>query len=118
MVLIGIAEYRDFAPFVANVTDGLGALSLLGTMWAYVLPALFIFGGAMLMVGRYPHVTAWIGGMAFASIPAGMLFKTLMTGIPLPDMLAAAFPSLVWMLAFTFAICAQPENTQSQEQES
>ncbi len=104
MMLIGIAEYRDFAPFVANVTDGLGFLQFLGTIWAYFLPALFLFGGAMLMIGRYRHVTAWIGGLALGSIPTGLLLKTLMTGIPLPDMIAAAFAPLVWLLVFTLAL--------------
>lgn len=109
MLLIGIAEYRDFAPFVANVIDGLGALELVGTVWAYFLPALFIFGGGMLLVGRYQYITAWVGGAALASIPVGLLLKTLMTGIPLPDMIAACFPPLIWLLAFFFALNPQPD---------
>ncbi len=35
MVMIGISAYRDFAPFVANVTDGLGWASSVGHVWAF-----------------------------------------------------------------------------------
>lgn len=118
MVLIGIAEYRDFAPFVANVTDGLGALEVFGTIWAHFLPAMFIFGGGMLMVGRYQYVTAWIGGAAVGSIPAGLLLKTMMTGIPLPDMIAACFPPFIWLLAFYFALNPHPEMEAESAEES
>ncbi len=109
MLFIGMAEYRDFAPFVANVTDGLGALEVFGTIWAHFLPALFIFGGGMLMVGRYQYIAAWVGGIALGCIPAGLMLKSLMTGIPLPDMIAACFPPFIWLLVFYFAVNAQPD---------
>ncbi len=118
MILIGMAEYRDFAPFVANVTDGLGALELLGTIYGHFLPALFIFGGGMLMVGRYQYITAWVGGAALGVIPAGLLLKTLMTGIPLPDMIAACFPPLIWLVAFYLALNPQPDYEVSAPAES
>ncbi len=114
MMLIGISEYRDFAPFVANVTDGLGWLSPLGMVWAYLLPALLIFGGGMLAIGRYPYVAAWMGGIALGSIPVGLLLKTVMTGSPLPDTLMAAYPSVVWLVAFYLSLNAFPD-TESEE---
>lgn len=115
MTLVGAAQYRDFAPFVANVTDGLGALSILGTIWAYLLPALLVFGGAMLAIGRYSFITAWVGGIAIGSIPVGFLLKTVMTGLPLPDMLEATYPILIWLIAFTLALNPFPDQAAPEE---
>jgi hypothetical protein len=109
MVLIGIAAYRDFAPFVANVTDGLGPLSLFGYFWAFFLPALLVFGGGMLAVGRYSYIAAWVGGIALGSIPLGLILKTVMTGLPLPDMIKEAYPSIVWLVAFYLAVNMPPD---------
>ena len=109
MMFSGISEYRDFAPFVANMTDGLGFLSFLGTIWAYILPALLVFGGGLLAVGRYSSVVAWTGGVALASVPVGLLLKTVVTGLPLPDMLNTATPALVWLVIFYFALNPFPE---------
>ncbi len=109
MVCIGIAAYRDFAPFTALVTDGLGAISFLGTVWAFLLPALLIFGGVFLIVGRYLVLAAWTGGLALASVPFGLVLKTVMTGLPLPDMLTASYPAFVWLLAFVIALKTAPD---------
>ncbi len=108
MVMIGISAYRDFAPFVANVTEGLAWASAFGTVWAYFLPALLIFGGGMLAVGRYSYVAALTGGVALGSIPLGLMLKNIMSGVPLPDMMAAAYPSILWMMAFYLALNRLP----------
>ncbi len=117
MIFIGIAQYRDFAPFVANVTDGLGFLSAAGTVWSYFLPALLIFGGGMLTVGRYSFVTAWAGGIAIGSIPIGLLLKTVMSGSPLPDILTAIYPMLIWFIAFYLALNPFPDDMPMSEEE-
>ncbi len=117
VTLIGVAEYRDFAPFVANVTDGLGALSFLGTVWAYLLPALLVFGGAMLAIGRYSFVTAWILGIAIGSVPLGLILKTIMRGLPLPGMMDAAAPMLLWMIVVYLALNPFPEQMEEAVQE-
>jgi hypothetical protein len=109
MVLIGISAYRDFAPFVANVTDGLGFLSPFGTVWAFLLPALLIFGGGFLTIGRYGYIAALTGGTALATIPIGLLLKNTITGVSLPDMLAASYPSMVWIVAFYLALNRMPD---------
>jgi hypothetical protein len=109
MVMIGVSAYRDLAPFIANVTDGLGMASNVGYVWAFILPALLIFGGGMLAIGRYSYVAAWSGGLALASVPIGVVLKTIMTGLPLPDMLTVSYPSIVWLVAFTFACAMGPE---------
>lgn len=109
LLLMGISEYRDFAPFVANVTDGLGWLATAGTIWAYLLPALIIFGGGLLAVGRYPFIVAWTGGVALGSIPLGLMLKTLMTGSPLPTIIDAATPALLWIIVFMMAMGRMPD---------
>jgi hypothetical protein len=115
MVMIGASAYRDFAPFVANVTDGLGWASSFGYVWAFILPALLIFGGGMLAIGRYSYVAALTGGIAFGSVPLGLILKNIVTGVPLPDMMAASYPTIVWMMAFYLALNTWPETDQPQE---
>jgi hypothetical protein len=118
MVLIGISAYRDFAPFVANVTDGLGFVAAFGTVWAYLLPALLIFGGIFLAIGRYGYISVLTAGVALASVPIGLMLKNTITGLPLPDMMAAAYPSMVWIIAFYLAVNRMPEwETPSTESE-
>lgn len=109
MIIVGISEYRDFAPFSANVTDGLGGFAVFGTLWAYLLPGLLILGGGMLVVGRYAFVAAWVGGIALGSVPTGLLLKTLMTGLPLPAMLKEVYPALIWIIAFYLALNIEPD---------
>lgn len=117
MMMMGISAYRDLAPFLANVTDGLEWASSAGTVWGFFLPALFLFGGGMLVIGRYSFVTAWVGGIALASIPAGILLKTIIGGLPLPDMLSASYPAIVWLLAFAYAIITGPQEPVVEESE-
>jgi hypothetical protein len=109
MVMIGTSAYRDLAPFLASVTDGLGWASSFGTVWGYLLPALLIFGGGMLAVGRYSYVAALTGGVALGSIPVGLILKNIITGIPLPDMMAASYPAIVWLVAFYLAVNRMPD---------
>ena len=112
MVMIGASAYRDFAPFVANVTDGLGWASTFGYVWAFLLPALLIFGGGMLAVGRYSYVAALTGGVALGSVPMGLILKNIITGVPLPDMMSASYPTIVWMIAFYLALNTLPDNAE------
>lgn len=112
MVCIGISAYRDFTPFVAIVTDGLGPVAFLGYVWAFLLPALLIFGGVFLVIGRYLQLAAWTGGIALASVPVGMVLKTVMTDLPLPDMLTASYPAFVWLLAFVLALQTAPDEVE------
>ena len=117
MVMIGASAYRDFAPFVANVTDGLGWASSFGYVWAFILPALLLFGGGMLAIGRYSYVAALTGGVALGSVPMGLILKNIVTGIPLPDMLSASYPTIVWMIAFYLALNTLPDSSPPEEAE-
>ncbi len=108
LVIFGISFYRDFAPFHANVTDGLGGIEFLGTLWTYLLPALFIFAGGLLLIGRYAFITAWIAGIALGSIPVGMALKVLMTNYPLEGALTFIYPIFIWLLVLHLAIKESP----------
>jgi len=118
MVMIGASAYRDFAPFVANVTDGLGWASSFGYVWAFILPALLLFGGGMLAIGRYSYVAALTGGVALGSVPMGLILKNIVTGVPLPDMMSASYPTIVWMIAFYLALNTLPDTSSPEETES
>lgn len=117
MVMIGASAYRDFAPFVANVTDGLGWASSFGYVWAFILPALLLFGGGMLAIGRYSYVAALTGGVALGSVPMGLILKNIVTGVPLPDMMSASYPTIVWMMAFYLALNTLPDTSPPEETE-
>jgi hypothetical protein len=117
MVFIGISAYRDFAPFVANVTDSLGWVSSFGYVWAFLLPALMIFGGGLLCIGRYSYVAILTGGVALASIPVGMVLKNIIGGLPLPDVVSASYPFIVWLVAFYLAANKWPEMDMPSEPE-
>ena len=104
LLLVGISHYMTFDMFTGMVTDGLGALTILGTLWAYVLPALMIVGGALFAIGMFTEVAAWSAGIALGSIPVGMLLKPVLGAVPLPDMMPAAINALVWLLVYIFVV--------------
>lgn len=118
LLLIGISLYRDFAPFWGNVTVGLGNAQIIGSMWAYILPALLIFSGGMLIIGRYSFITAWSAGLGLGSIPVGMSLKTLMSNFPLPEVIEFVSPMFIWMLVYFACVnMPQPEMVVSDEDE-
>ena len=84
--------------------DSLGALSVLGTLWAFVLPGLMIVGGALFALGMYHQVAAWCAGLALASIPAGMLIKPLLSAVALPDVMPAAINAFIWLIVFMLVV--------------
>ncbi len=117
MLLVGISLYRDFPVFHIQATSDLAALTTFATVWAYILPALFILAGGFLIVGRYSFITAWLGGVSLGSVAIGMFLKTLMTNFPLEDALTFVFPIFIWMIAFHMALQI-PEVQESEDTES
>ena len=104
LLLVGIAHYMTLEMFSGMVADGLGPLTFLGTIWAYVLPALQIVGGALFVVGMYYGVAAWTAGLALGSIPVGMLLKPVLSGVALPDMMPAAINAFIWLLVYVMVV--------------
>ncbi|OGJ66971.1 hypothetical protein A3B61_02995 [Candidatus Peribacteria bacterium RIFCSPLOWO2_01_FULL_53_10] len=86
------------------VSDGLGAVSLLGSLWAYIMPALMIIGGALLVADKRRDIEAWATGLALGSIPAGMLLKSVIGGLSLADTMPAAINAFVWILVYGLVV--------------
>lgn len=104
LLLVGVAHYMTMSGFMGMATDGLGALTILGTIWAYVLPALMIVGGGLLVVGMRPDIAAWASGIALGSIPVGMLLKPVLGGVALAEVMPHAINAFVWLIVYVFVI--------------
>lgn len=94
-----------FEGFKGMTVDGLPPyLEIPATLWAYVLPALMIIGGGMVVVGRYMPIATWIVGIALGSIPVGMLLKPVLTGVSLSDIMPMVIDSFIWMILFVLVV--------------
>lgn len=106
LALVGVAHYQDAAVFAEAVGRGLGPLESLGMMWGYVLPGLFIVGGVLLALGLYSSVGALLAGLGLVSIPAGLMLKSVLSGLSLNDTMPPAMNALVWLLVYLAAVRA------------
>ncbi|MCB9808412.1 hypothetical protein H6770_04120 [Candidatus Peribacteria bacterium] len=104
LLLVGVAHYMTIGDFVMMVSDSLGPLSMLGTIWAYILPGLMIVGGALFVVGMYKHIAAWCSGIALGSIPVGMLLKPVLGNAGLGEVMPFAINAFVWLLVYVFVV--------------
>lgn len=100
LLFVGLVHYMTFTAFSGMVSENLGVLSILGTIWAYILPGLMIVGGALFVIGLFPEIAAWTAGIALASIPAGMLLQSVLTAVPLA--MNEAVNAFIWLLVFFF----------------
>ncbi len=103
ILLVGLAWYIQFDSFAIQVTDGLGPLSFIGAIWAYLLPGLMILGGALFVTGLLPDAAVWAAGVAIGSIPPGMILKTVLSDVALDDNLPWAFNMCLWMMMLYIA---------------
>lgn len=104
LLFMGLTNYMDFESFSIIVSDAMGPLGILGTVWSYVYPALLILGGALFVIGRFSSVAVWTVGIALGSVPAGMLLKPILSGIALDDMLPIANTAFIWILVYLMAV--------------
>ncbi|MBM3227712.1 hypothetical protein FJZ27_02500 [Candidatus Peribacteria bacterium] len=100
LLFVGVAHYMSFGAFKAMVSDGLGPITLLGALWAIILPALMIVGGGLLVADKRRDIESWATSLALGSIPAGMLLKSLIGGLSLADSMPAAINAFVWILVY------------------
>jgi len=84
-------------------------LTKTATLFTILSIAFLIFGGGFLAIGRYQYIASLTGGVALGSVPVGLMLKNTMSGVPLPDMMSAAYPTIVWLIAFYLALNAFPE---------
>ncbi len=105
LLFTGIAHYRGAADFALSVGNGLGPdwLVGVGTVWGYIMPALMIVGGVTLTLNIFTKVGIWAAGLSLASIPAGLMLKSAVSGISLGDTMPPAMNAYVWIIVFLFA---------------
>ncbi len=104
LALVGIAHYMDAATFAEAVGRGLGVLEQAGMVWGYLLPGLMIVGGVLIALGIFPAVGALVAGVALVSIPAGLMLKSVLSGISLNDTMPPAMNAIVWLLFYVAAV--------------
>ena len=98
LVFVGLVHYETFESFAGMVSEDLAALTFLGTLWAYILPALMIIGGALLVLNMFTEIALWASSIALGSIPAGMLLKSVISGLPLAETMQPAINALIWLM--------------------
>lgn len=103
LAFAGLAHYQD-PTYAESVGRGLGVLEPLGMVWGYILPGLMIIGGLLLAFGIYMHIAAYLSSIALASIPAGLMLKSAISGISLNDTMPPTMNALVWILVLMFAV--------------
>jgi uncharacterized membrane protein YphA (DoxX/SURF4 family) len=104
LLLVGVAHYMGLQGFTLMVSDGLGPLTPLGMLAAYILPALMIVGGGLLVLGMYTDVAVWASGIALAVIPVGVLLKPVLSGVSLADIMPAVINTYIWLLVWAFVV--------------
>lgn len=103
LALVGIAHYQDAATFAEAVGRGLGPLESLGMVWGYVLPGLMVVGGVLMALGVYASVGTMLAGTALLSIPAGLMLKSVLSGLSLNDTMPPAMNAVIWILLYIAA---------------
>lgn len=100
LLFVGLTHYMTIPAFVTMVSADLGPLTPLGVAWAYILPGLLVAGGVLYALGMYVHVATWLAGIGLASIPAGLLVKPIMAGLPLSEAMPPAVNAFVWVIVY------------------
>jgi hypothetical protein len=100
LVCVGLIHYLQFASFSEVVRSGLGPLEIVGTLWSVLLPAVYIIGGALFALNLGTDLAAWLIGIGLGSIAPGMLLKSVLTGVDMTDMMAAANNAFIWLGIF------------------
>lgn len=106
LIFVGISHYQGMGGFTEMVTEGLGVLSFLGMIWAYVMPLLMIVGGVGLIWKKKMIFGAWCSGLALASIPAGLLLKPVITNSPeaLGTAMQFANNAFIWLIMLLLTV--------------
>ena len=105
LALVGVAHYMDAHTFAEAVGRGLEYpwLENVGMVWGYLLPGLMIVGGVLMAIGYMPAVGTMLAGIALVSIPAGLMLKSVLSGLSLNDTMPPAMNAIVWILYYVAA---------------
>ncbi|MDD5026246.1 MAG: hypothetical protein PHH13_02595 [Candidatus Peribacteraceae bacterium] len=104
LLCVGLTHYMAFGGFVTMAREGMGFLEPVAMLWAYILPALMILGGALFTIGMYAEIAAWAAGLALASIPVGMLLRPVLSGVSMADVMPAAINAFIWLIVFVLVV--------------
>ena len=106
LLLVGVSNYQGITGAVEISSSSLGFLSFLGTIWAYIFPALMIVGGALLIVRKRLDIAIWCTVISIAAIPAGVLLKPVISNSPamLGQVMPMAINAMVWLLILGFIV--------------
>ncbi|HLC75941.1 MAG TPA: hypothetical protein VJB82_02370 [Candidatus Peribacterales bacterium] len=104
LALVGVAHYMSISVFASMVSQDLGFLTGLGTLWGYVLPALQIVGGVLIVANYRVDIGVWAAGVALASIAIGMLLKPILGGVDLSQVMSYTNDAFLWLLLYFFVV--------------
>jgi uncharacterized membrane protein YphA (DoxX/SURF4 family) len=118
LALFGLAHLKTISDFTGMVSQGLGPLSGLGTLWAYVLPVLMIVGGVLFIVNYRTDIATWAAGVALASIIVGMPLKSVVGNVPLGEVGPGVNNAFLWLLVYLFVVkCLCPHGKEGSEKQ-
>lgn len=100
LALVGLSHYLTIGAFTEMVSSDLGALSGLGTLWAYVLPGLQIVGGLLLVAKQQHHIANICIVTALGSTSVGMLLKPVLGDADLTIAMPMAQNALLWLAIY------------------
>jgi uncharacterized membrane protein YphA (DoxX/SURF4 family) len=105
LACVGISHYfMGFEEYRELVRQGLEGIPMqLADGWAYVLPALMIVGGVLLVLQVFPVIAAAVVALALGSISTGMLLKSVIGTLSLAESMPAAANTFVWLIVFLLA---------------
>ena len=105
LLLIGVSHYQGIGDFAEMTASGLGPLSFLGSVWAYILPLLMIVGGALFVLKKKAEVATWCITIALGSIVVGMLLKPVLSNDPssLGPAMSMSQSAFLWLIFFVVA---------------
>jgi hypothetical protein len=104
IALVGLSHYIELTEFSSMVSAGLGPFTPLGNLWAYILPALMIIGGVLMVMDKRHDIAAWCAGGALASIAVGMLIKPVLGDATLGDVMPAVNNAFIWLIVYVLTV--------------
>lgn len=107
LLFVGVSHYMTFDSFSLMVSDGFEPIPVfmfLSQIWAFVLPALMIVGGGLLIAGVLMQWGVLASALALMSIGPGMLLKSVVTGFALEEMMPLVTNTFIWIIVLMLVV--------------
>ena len=104
LLLIGLSEAMSLAEFQVSLAGGLGPLVPLGIAVAYAVPGLMMLGGLLLIADLFPAVSVLAAGLSLIIIPVIALLKSMISHVPLEDVMPTVLNSFLWLLVYILMV--------------